>query len=91
MAIDDNVNVVVIMEKLLEMRKHLEIGQIDLNENDVRSIVLKAREIFLSQPVLLSRSLSSYRSSTENLRRYSWSISPLSPSVMTFLCNNMLL
>jgi hypothetical protein len=41
------------MEKLLEVRKHQKIGKIDLNENDVRSIVLKAREIFLSQPVLL--------------------------------------
>ncbi|UJR28887.1 hypothetical protein I4U23_010107 [Adineta vaga] len=53
MASDDNVNVDSVIEQLLEVRKHPKLEKIELKENDIRIIVHKAREIFLSQPVLL--------------------------------------
>ena len=53
MATNDNVNVDAVIEQLLEIRKHPKIEKIELKENDIRLIVHKAREIFLSQPVLL--------------------------------------
>jgi serine/threonine-protein phosphatase PP1 catalytic subunit len=53
MASDENVNIDAVIEQLLEVRKHPRIGKIELKENDIRLIVHKAREIFLSQPVLL--------------------------------------
>ena len=53
MATDENVNIDAIVEQLLEVRKHPKLEKIELKENDIRLIVQKAREIFLSQPVLL--------------------------------------
>jgi hypothetical protein len=53
MATDENVNVDTVIEQLLEVRKHPKIEKIDLKENDIRFIIYKVREIFLSQPVLL--------------------------------------
>lgn len=53
MATDENVNIDAVIEQLLEIRKHPKLEKIDLKENDIRIIVHKAREIFLSQSVLL--------------------------------------
>jgi len=53
MATDENVNIDAVIEQLLEVRKHPKIEKIELKENDIRLIIHKAREIFLSQPVLL--------------------------------------
>ncbi|CAM2696339.1 unnamed protein product [Rotaria socialis] len=53
MATDDNVNVDAVIEQLLEVRKNSKIDKIELKENDIRLIVQRVREIFLSQPVLL--------------------------------------
>jgi len=53
MANDEKVNVDAVIEQLLEVRKHPKIEKIELKENDIRLIIHKAREIFLSQPVLL--------------------------------------
>lgn len=53
MATDDNVNIDAVIEQLLEIRKNPKLEKIDLKENDIRRIVYKAREIFLSQSVLL--------------------------------------
>ena len=53
MATDDNVNIDGVIEQLLEVRKHPKLEKIELKENDIRTIIHKAREIFLSQPVLL--------------------------------------
>lgn len=53
MATDDNVNIDGVIEQLLEIRKQPKLEKIDLKENDIRNIVHKAREIFLSQAVLL--------------------------------------
>jgi serine/threonine-protein phosphatase PP1 catalytic subunit len=47
------VNIDAVVEQLLEVREHPRLNRIELNENDIRLIVHKAREIFLSQPVLL--------------------------------------
>ena len=62
MANDENVNVDAIVEQLLEVRKHPKLEKIELKENDIRLIVQKAREIFLSQPVLLELGEPSARS-----------------------------
>jgi serine/threonine-protein phosphatase PP1 catalytic subunit len=53
MATDENVNVDAVIEQLLEVRKYPKLEKIELKENDIRLIIHKAREIFLSQPVLL--------------------------------------
>ena len=53
MATDENVNIDAVIEQLLEIRKHPKLENIDLKENDIRIIVHRAREIFLSQAVLL--------------------------------------
>ena len=53
MATDDNTNIDAVIEQLLEVRKQPKIDKIELKESDIRSIVLKAREIFLNQAVLL--------------------------------------
>ncbi|CAF1572287.1 unnamed protein product [Adineta ricciae] len=53
MAADDNVNIDGVIEQLLEIRKHPKLEKVELRESDIRTIVHKAREIFLSQPVLL--------------------------------------
>lgn len=53
MATDENVNIDGVIEQLLEVRKHPKIEKIELKENDIRLIIHKAREIFLSQQVLL--------------------------------------
>ncbi len=53
MATDENVNIDAVIEQLLEVRKHPKLEKIELKENDIRLIIHKAREIFLSQPVLL--------------------------------------
>ena len=53
MATDENVNIDAVIEQLLEVRKHPRMEKIELKENDIRLIVHKAREVFLSQPVLL--------------------------------------
>ncbi|CAF0861984.1 unnamed protein product [Rotaria sordida] len=53
MATDENINVDAVIEQLLEVRKHPKLDKIELKENDIRLIIQKAREIFLSQPVLL--------------------------------------
>lgn len=61
MAADDNVNIDAVIEQLLEVRKHPKLDKIDLKENDIRVIVHKARDIFLSQPVLLELGRSARR------------------------------
>ncbi len=53
MATDENVNIDAVIEQLLEVRKHPKIEKVELKENDIRLIIHKAREIFLSQSVLL--------------------------------------
>ena len=53
MATDENVNIDAVIEQLLEVRKYPKMEKIELKENDIRLIVHKAREIFLSQSVLL--------------------------------------
>ncbi len=53
MATDENVNIDAVIEQLLEVRKHPKIDKIELKENDIRLIIHKARELFLSQAVLL--------------------------------------
>lgn len=53
MAHEESVNIDAVVEQLLEVRKNPRTEKIDLKENDIRSIIHKAREIFLSQPVLL--------------------------------------
>ena len=53
MATDESVNIDAVIEQLLEVRKHPKLEKIELKENDIRVIIHKAREIFLSQSVLL--------------------------------------
>jgi hypothetical protein len=53
MATDENVNVDAVIEQLLDVRKNPKIEKIELKENDIRLVIHKVREIFLSQPVLL--------------------------------------
>jgi serine/threonine-protein phosphatase PP1 catalytic subunit len=53
MATDENVNIDAVIEQLLEVRKHPKIEKVELKENDIRLIIHKAREILLSQSVLL--------------------------------------
>lgn len=88
MATDDNVNIDAVIEQLLEIRKNPKLEKIDLKESDIRIIVHKVREIFLSQSVLLELGKTSNsdhssqfflleisnRSSIKSLRGYTWSI-----------------
>jgi hypothetical protein len=53
MSAAENINIDAVLEQLLEVRKQSHLENIDLNENDIRIIIHKAREIFLSQSVLL--------------------------------------
>lgn len=53
MATDENVNVDAVIEQLLEVRKNPKIDQIELKENDIRLIIQRVRDVFLSQPVFL--------------------------------------
>ncbi len=42
-----------VIERLLEVRGSRPGKQVNLAENEVRALCLKARDIFMSQPVLL--------------------------------------
>ena len=42
-----------VIERLLEVRGSRPGKQVNLAENEVRALCMKAREIFMSQPVLL--------------------------------------
>ena len=46
-------NVDSIIERLLSVRGTRPGKQVDLEEREIRGLCLKAREIFISQPVLL--------------------------------------
>ena len=48
-----NVDVDAVLEKLLEVKGNKPGKLVNLNENDVRGLCLKAREVFISQPILL--------------------------------------
>ena len=42
-----------VIERLLEVRGSRPGKQVQLQENEIRSLCMKAREIFISQPILL--------------------------------------
>jgi len=42
-----------ILDKLLEVKDKRTSKQVNLTEHEIRSLCVKAREIFLSQPILL--------------------------------------
>jgi serine/threonine-protein phosphatase PP1 catalytic subunit len=48
-----DINVDSIIERLLSVRGTRPGKQVDLEEREIRGLCLKAREIFISQPVLL--------------------------------------
>jgi serine/threonine-protein phosphatase PP1 catalytic subunit len=49
----DKLNIDGIIQRLLEFRGAKPNKSVHLNENEVRGLCLKSREIFLSQPILL--------------------------------------
>lgn len=49
----ENINVDSIIAQLLEVRGAKPGRHVNLKESDIRGLCLKAREIFLSQPILL--------------------------------------
>ncbi|BHF58341.1 Serine/threonine-protein phosphatase PP1-alpha catalytic subunit [Sparganum proliferum] len=53
MAGDDKMNIDSIIGRLLEVRRIRPGRNVQLNENEIRGLCLKSREIFLSQPILL--------------------------------------
>ena len=53
MADNDKLNVDSIIARLLEVRGSRPGKNVQLAENEIRSLCLKSREIFLSQPILL--------------------------------------
>ena len=50
---DQPLDIDSVIERLLEVRGTRPGKQVNLTENEVRSICLRARDIFMSQPVLL--------------------------------------
>lgn len=42
-----------IIDKLLEMKDKKTLKQVNLSEQEVRSLCIKSREVFISQPVLV--------------------------------------
>ncbi len=42
-----------ILDKLLEAKDKKASRQVNLTENEIRGLCIKAREVFLSQPILL--------------------------------------
>jgi serine/threonine-protein phosphatase PP1 catalytic subunit len=53
MASTGDINIDDILEKLLEVRGSRPGKQVNLTEQEVRGLCLKAREVFMSQPILL--------------------------------------
>ena len=50
---NDDVDVDRIIDKLLEVRGCKPGKQVNLPESDIRTLCVKARDIFISQPILL--------------------------------------
>jgi serine/threonine-protein phosphatase PP1 catalytic subunit len=50
---DDNVDLESIIERLLEVRGSRPGKQVQLQEQEIRWLCTKSREIFISQPILL--------------------------------------
>lgn len=48
-----DIDVDKIIEKLLEIKDKKAGKQVNLTENEIRGLCIKAREIFISQPILL--------------------------------------
>jgi serine/threonine-protein phosphatase PP1 catalytic subunit len=48
-----DIDVDKIIEKLLEVKDKKAGKQVNLTENEIRGLCIKAREIFISQPILL--------------------------------------
>ncbi len=48
-----DINIDTILDKLLEVKDKKTSKQVNLTEHEVRSLCIKAREVFLSQPVLV--------------------------------------
>jgi len=48
-----DIDVDKIIEKLLEVKDKKPGRQVNLTENEIRGLCLKAREIFISQPILI--------------------------------------
>lgn len=53
MADQQEVDLEAIIDKLLEVRGNRPGKQVQLNETEIRFLCTKAREIFISQPILL--------------------------------------
>ncbi|KAJ4919401.1 hypothetical protein JOQ06_018499 [Pogonophryne albipinna] len=53
MADVDKLNIDSIIQRLLEVRGAKPGKNVQLQENEIRGLCLKSREIFLSQPILL--------------------------------------
>lgn len=53
MADQQEVDLEAIIDKLLEVRGNRPGKQVQLNETEIRYLCTKAREIFISQPILL--------------------------------------
>ena len=53
MADIDKLNINSIIQRLLEVRGSKPGKNVQLQENEIRGLCLKSREIFLSQPILL--------------------------------------
>uniref|UniRef100_UPI004038D067 serine/threonine-protein phosphatase PP1-gamma catalytic subunit-like isoform X4 n=1 Tax=Callospermophilus lateralis TaxID=76772 RepID=UPI004038D067 len=53
MADIDKLNIDSIIQRLLEVRESKPGNNVQLQENEIRGLCLKSREIFLSQPILL--------------------------------------
>ncbi|XP_076697793.2 serine/threonine-protein phosphatase PP1-gamma catalytic subunit-like isoform X4 [Callospermophilus lateralis] len=53
MADIDKLNIHSIIQRLLEVRESKPGNNVQLQENEIRGLCLKSREIFLSQPILL--------------------------------------
>ncbi|XP_012664461.1 serine/threonine-protein phosphatase PP1-gamma catalytic subunit [Otolemur garnettii] len=53
MADIDKLNIDSIIQRLLEVRGSKPGKNVQLQENEIRGLCLKSREIFLSQPILL--------------------------------------
>jgi len=48
-----DIDVDKVLDKLLEVRGSKPGKQVNLNESEIRGLCVKAREIFISQPMLL--------------------------------------
>ena len=48
-----DIDVDAVLDKLLEMKEKKTMRQVNLTENEVRGLCIKAREVFISQPILV--------------------------------------